>query len=241
MAGLLAVFALFHGLATDLGSDRGQAGLLIGGTVVLATVTAQTFLFGQPARVAAKWLGLGWPAGRGLAAAGAIALLLVSSMPLTLMLTGVSVNWYPGWLWLLPGLLAQAGVAEEILFRGYLFRHLRDRRSFWRAAALAMGPFVLVHLILFTSMPWPVALAAVALAGATTPPLAHLFELGGNTIWAPALVHFVMQATVKVVTFEGESGLLIPIVWMVACASLPYLVFLLKQPITLQETAIRVA
>ena len=52
----------------------------------------------------------------------------------------------------LPGLFAQAGIAEELLFRGYLFGHLREGRSFWRAALLSMPPFLAVHLLLFFQM-----------------------------------------------------------------------------------------
>ena len=112
---------------------------------------------------------------------------------------------YPGWISLLPGLFAQAGIAEEVLFRGYLFGHIRQGRTFWRAASLSMLPFVVVHLVLFFSMPWPIALASVVLAIVISFPLAYLYELGGNTIWAPALLHFVIQATVKVLVFPHGS------------------------------------
>jgi hypothetical protein len=64
-----------------------------------------------------------------------------------------------------------------------------------------------------------------------------LFELGGDTIWAPAILHFIMQGTVKVVTFHGEGGQVVPIVWMVACATLPYLVFLRERSVVLADTA----
>jgi membrane protease YdiL (CAAX protease family) len=140
---------------------------------------------------------------------------------------GASVAGYPGWPSLLPGLLAQAGVAEEVLFRGYLFGHAREHRPFWPAVLFAMGPFVAVHLLLFLTLPWPLALAAVALAAATTPPLAYLYELGGRSIWPPALVHFVMQGAIKVVVVSGEE---LPLIWMVGCATLPYLVFLVPLP-----------
>ena len=70
---------------------------------------------------------------------------------------GMTPAFYPGWISLLPGLFAQAGIAEEVLFRGYLFGHVRVGRTFWRAAAVSMLPFVSVHLILFFSMPWPIA------------------------------------------------------------------------------------
>ena len=101
----------------------------------------------------------------------------------------------------MPGLFAQAGIAEEVLFRGYLFGHLRRGRSFWRAALLSMLPFVAVHLLLFATMPWPIAAAALLLAVIVAFPLARLYELGGATIWAPALLHFVIQGTVKIVVF----------------------------------------
>ena len=125
-----------------------------------------------------------------------------------------------------PGLFAQAGIAEEALFRGYLFGRLRRGRSFWHAAALAAVPFVLVHLILFATMPWQVALAAVLLSVILSFPLAYLFELGGNTIWAPALLHFTVQGAIKVLELPGDTAL--PLVWMAASAALPYLVFLFR-------------
>jgi membrane protease YdiL (CAAX protease family) len=127
----------------------------------------------------------------------------------------------------LPGLFAQAGIAEEVLFRSYLFGQVRVGRTFWRAAALSMLPFVSVHLILFFSMAWPIALASVLLAVAISFPLAYLFELGGKTIWAPALLHFVIQATVKLLLFShgAESFAL---AWMAASAIVPLLVFTVK-------------
>ena len=93
---------------------------------------------------------------------------------------GLTSTFYPGWVSLLPGLFAQAGIAEEVLFRGYLFGQVRVGRTFWRAAALSMVPFVSVHLVLFFYMAWPIALASVLLAIAISFPLAYLFELGGT-------------------------------------------------------------
>ena len=134
---------------------------------------------------------------------------------------------YPGWISLLPGLFAQAGIAEEVLFRGYLFGHIRRGRTFRRAAALSMAPFVGVHLVLFFTMPWPIAFVSVLLAVVISFPLARLFELGGNTIWAPALLHFVVQATVKVVVFsQGAESF--ALAWMAASATIPLLVFAVK-------------
>lgn len=104
-----------------------------------------------------------------------ISVLLLLVIPLFAHVRQASVPFFPGWGWLIFGLFAQAGIAEEILFRGYLFGYLRRRRSFWQAALLATGPFV-VHLLLFVTLPWPIALAALFLAVALSFPIAHLFE-----------------------------------------------------------------
>lgn len=61
-------------------------------------------------------------------------------------------------------------------------------------------------------------------------PLARLFELGGRTIWPPALVHAVIQGTVKVVAVSAdESAPPFPLVWMAASAVIPWVVFAVPQ------------
>jgi hypothetical protein len=92
-----------------------------------------------------------------------------------------------------------------------------------------MVPFVGVHLILFLTMPWPIALASVLLSVIISFPLALLFELGGSTIWAPALLHFVIQGTAKVLVFsEGAESF--ALAWMAASATIPLLVFAADRP-----------
>jgi membrane protease YdiL (CAAX protease family) len=147
------------------------------------------------------------------------------------LITDATVTIRQGSLWLLPGLFAQGGVAEETVFRGYLFGHLRRGRSFWRAAGLSTLPFVAVHLTLFVTLSWPVALAALLLSVLLSFPLARLFELGGWTIWPPALVHFVVQGTVKIVDVAGDAASAFPFVWMTATAVIPLLVFVIP-PVT---------
>ena len=91
-----------------------------------------------------------------------------------------------------------------------------------------MLPFVGVHLVLFATMPWPIALASVLLASVISFPLAHLYELGGNTIWGPALLHFVIQATVKVVVVSDRAEVF-ALAWMTASGLLPLLVFAVRR------------
>jgi membrane protease YdiL (CAAX protease family) len=237
----VAVYLLFHWTATALGSDRGQAGLVVGALVVGATLAVERVLFGQPTGSAARALGLGRPAAHGVIVATCVGLALALVIPAFARLTGASISGYPGWTALLPGLFAQAGVAEEVLFRGYLFGHVRRGREFRRAAALATLPFVAVHLVMFGTMPWPVALAAVALSAIMAFPLAYLFELGGSTIWAPAIVHCVAQGAIKVVEVGGASPTLLPVVWMAACAAIPFLVFLVPRPLPAGGTALHLS
>jgi membrane protease YdiL (CAAX protease family) len=223
----LSVFLLFlllHGSASALGSFRGEAGIQVGVLVVLACLVAQRLLTGAPLPVAIRAVGLGLPTARSIGAAAGIGLILMLAIPAFALATGAQPSLYPGWLVLLPGLFAQGGIAEEILFRGYLFGNVRQHHSFWRAAALSSGPFVAAHLLLFATMSWPVALAATLLAFVVSFPLSHLFEMGGRTIWAPALVHFVIQGAVKVVEMSGAPASY-PMTWLAACAVVPWLAF----------------
>ena len=222
--------------ATALGSDRGQAGIAVGALVVAATLTMERRWFAPTLTSAGRALGLGAPRRLGIAAACAISVLLILVVPVSARFMGSDWSIEPGAPARLPGLFAQAGIAEEILFRGYLFGHLRRGRGFWRAAALSMIPFVAVHLFMFLTMPWPIALAALFLAVAISFPMAHLYELGGATIWPPALLHFVVQGTIKVVVVEGAMAPAFPLVWMAASAIFPMLALLIPRPATAIDT-----
>ena len=230
LLGLVAGYLALQWTAAALGSVRGEAGLAVGALVVLVCLAAERLLFGRRPARAARELGLGRPAMRGMIPAAGVALALLLVLPVYARAAGARLELYPGWAWLVPGLFAQGGIAEEVLFRGYLFGHLRHGRTFRRAALLAAAPFVLVHLLLFLTLPWPVALAALTLSVVLSFPLAHLFELGGGTIWAPALVHFTIQGAIKVVLVPGPAGAALPLVWMAASAVLAFAVFLVPRP-----------
>jgi membrane protease YdiL (CAAX protease family) len=222
LLGLALAYAVFDTVAERLGSDRGQAGLAVGGLVVATTLLFERWRLGVP--FASSVRRFGRPTLRGLVAALGVAALLGLVVPVYALATGSAVTMYPGWMALIPGLFVQAGVAEETLFRGYLFGHLRRGRTFWRAVVLAAGPFVLVHLVLFARLPWAVATASVLLAAIVPVPLAFAYELGGRTIWAPAVLHFAFQGIVKVVRVEG-SAVTFALVWIAASAVLPFAVF----------------
>lgn len=228
MLALAGAFAVFDTSARLLGSDRGQAGVLVGVLVVGALLAAEQLLLGEPMAGGLHRLGFGVPRGRAVGTALIVGALLLAVVPLYRSATGATFEMYPGWAGLLPGLFAQAGLAEESLFRGFLFRRLREGRTFWHAALVASGPFVLVHLWLFVTLPWPIAAASVLLAVAISFPFAHLFELGGNTVWAPALVHWVVQGTVKVLVWD-DDGPGFAMTWMAASAVVPYVAFVTRR------------
>jgi hypothetical protein len=71
-----------------------------------------------------------------------------------------------------------APVAEETLFRGYAFGHLRQRSSFLSAAFVSLLLFVAAHLYLFAGNPFIIGLAATLAAVAAAFPMAYLFEHG---------------------------------------------------------------
>jgi len=230
LLGLVFVFTLFQWTAAGLGSNRGEAGLAVGAIVVAATVLVERLGFGGRLAGIPKAVGLGRPLVPGLAAAAVASLLVLLVLPVYMRITGASAAPHPGGASLLLGLFVQAGIAEELLFRGYLFGHLRRGRPFWRAGWLSTVPFVAVHLWLFFTMAWPIAAAAVLLSVIMSFPLAQLFELGGRTIWAPAWLHFVVQAVPKLVVVSDDAPVPFPLIWMGAAALLPMVTFLFPRP-----------
>jgi membrane protease YdiL (CAAX protease family) len=226
LLGLVVVWLLFERVAEATKSHFGEAGLLIASIVGAGVLLAERLLFGRPPGQAARAVGLGRPAARGLAAAAAVSALMLACFPAFAWLTGTSLRMRPDWWLLLPGLFAQAGIAEELLFRGYLFGHLREGRSFWRAALLSVPPFLAVHLLLFLKMDVAVAAAALVVSLVISFPLARLYDLGGGTIWGAAILHWVVQGAIKLVLAPDESRQLqLSLAWMGLSLLVPWLVF----------------
>lgn len=238
LTGFVVVFALFQTLGYFFQSDRGQAGVTIGIAVVSATLVFQILLRHTGLRKSIVGLGLGAPSARGIFASAGVSFLLLSIFPAYSIANGIDLVLSAQWLWSIPGLFFQAGIAEETLFRGYLFGNLREGRTFWRAAILSAIPFAVVHIFLFFTMPFLVAAAAFLLAVVMSFPFAYMFELGGRTIWAPALLHFVVQGAIKLVTMPDDALQSLAIVWMAACAIIPWCVFLIPQRAANVESAL---
>jgi membrane protease YdiL (CAAX protease family) len=203
----------------------------------VTALLVERLLFGRTPRQALGALGFGRPTRRGLLAALLASLALLAYVPIFALVTGQPVALRDGWLWIAIGVFLQGGIAEELLWRGYLFRHLRATRGFWRAAAIAMIYMVAQHTLLLWTLPLPIAIAALVVALATSFPFAHLFEVGGNTVWGAALLHCVIQGTLKVVVVPEAYLLPAQLGWMAVSVLVPYLAFVVRRG----EAAVRPA
>jgi len=225
LAGFVALWLLLDRSAAALGSGRGEWGGAIALAVVAVAVTIE--MIGRPggARDALRRLGFVAPNARAMLAALVLSVAMLAALALFARAAHIDVTLLPAWPVLALGMLLQGGVAEEAVFRGFLFRRFREARPFWRAALISAGPFIAVHLLLFATMDFAVALAAVLLAVAISFPLAWLFERAGNSVWPPALVHGVVQVGIKVID-AGEGFAVLALVWMGVCALAPWALFL---------------
>jgi membrane protease YdiL (CAAX protease family) len=225
--GVFAVYALFQAIATLTESTFGEWGIPIAIAIVSACALAAAFLplrYEGRAIDRVRALGLGAPAFSSIAVTFALSAAMLSFYPIAAASSGAALGLRPGFWALLPGLFAQAGIAEEALFRGYLFGQLRGDRSYWRAALASVPPFAIAHLYLFATMEPLLATSALLLSVAMSFPLARLYDLGGRTIWAPAILHFVVQAAPKIFVVRGMD-MQLAIGWMGVAMIAPWIVF----------------
>lgn len=225
---VVITWLVFDRVAAATGSVRGEAGIPVAATVLATLLVLDHVLMRRSWRASLAGLGLGRPSVPGILAATCIGTLLLAFFPLYARATGVRLVVAADAPLLLLGLFAQGGFAEELLFRGYLFGQLRARHPFWRAALLSLIPFAIAHLFLFATLPAAIAAAATLLAAGMSFPLGRLYELGHRTIWPPAIVHFVAQGAIKMVTpSEPDAAMPLGLAWMAVCLVVPWVVFLL--------------
>jgi membrane protease YdiL (CAAX protease family) len=231
LVGTALGFLVFEVVARLTGGLPLAASWLLTGAVALAAVVVIEMVTARcgPRRALAG-LGFGRPTARPLAVGVLIGALFLALLPLLSWLTDAGFALPEDWPLLALGVFALNGVAEEALYRGYLFRHLRRGRSFWRAVALGMVVHAASHLPILATAGVAVWAAASVVALASFPPLAYLFERGRNTLWAAALVHAAIDALKLVITAEtmaAPGGLTATFVWMGLVLVLPYLAFAL--------------
>jgi membrane protease YdiL (CAAX protease family) len=193
-----------------------------------AVLALEILVFKRSLSAAFQFLGFGRPDGRTLTITAIIGLITLLFFPIFSAITDVSVSMPDNWLWKLSGIVAIHGIAEEVLFRGFLFHHLRAGRTFNRAAFLSLLAFAVAHVYLFTYMPAPLASFATLLSLASAYPFAYLFERGNNTIWAPALMHVSIHA-VSFFNISEPHVMTAGVVWMTVWMLTLVLIYVLRK------------
>ncbi len=183
-------------------------------------------------------LGLGRPGGRALAVAVGVSGLVLLVFPATAAVSGTAVALRPDWLWLLIGVFAFHGLAEELVWRGYAFRRLREGRSFWGAAWWTMPLIAVTHVPIIATMGPAVGIGALAVAAVTSLPLAYLYETGRHTIWAPAVVHTAIDSF-KLVVIPAAAVQTFSMLLIVAALIVPLLAFAVPREILTDATDTR--
>jgi membrane protease YdiL (CAAX protease family) len=197
-------------------------------TGIVATLGAEVLLFRRSPWQALRWLGLGRPSRWSMLVSSGLTLLLIAAYPFISWLTGAQLVPAANWPLLALGIFLMNGVSEEMIYRGYLFQHLRQGRTFCRAVLLGIVLHAAAHLPILAVAGVVVGLSAVLVAVLTFPPYAALFERGRSTIWAPALLHFSSDSIKLLI---GAGALADPAVqmatllWLAVIATVPYLLF----------------
>jgi membrane protease YdiL (CAAX protease family) len=201
----------------------------VGAVIVALAVLAEHLLTRATLRSCVVALGLAAPTARALLAAVALSAALLACLPLLAALKDVELALRAGAASLALGMLAQGGIAEEVLFRGFMYRHLRRTRTFWRAATLSAVPFAAAHAPLFWSLDATVALHALAMAIAWSFPLAWLFDRARGSIWPGAILLAVIQGGIKVLVDDDDAAFQsLAIAWVALGIAAPWALFLLR-------------
>lgn len=172
----------------------GRFGLPILAVVLIVGLLVERVAYRVRPREALRLLGFGRPAWRSLVLACIVGALVLLVYPVAAMTTGTTFSLRPDWPWLLIGLFAFHGLAEELVWRGYAYRRLRQGRSFWRAVLWTMPLVAVAHVPIVIASGPVVGAAALLVAAITSIPLAYLFDTGRSTIWAPAIVHTAIDS-----------------------------------------------
>jgi membrane protease YdiL (CAAX protease family) len=130
---------------------------------------------------------------------------LLVYFPLMSLMTNNPLATQPNWEWRFLSALLINGLVEETMMRGFVFRHLREGRTFWRAAALSTLFFAGYHIPLIFSAGLMIGVNGVVIAIPIGFVTAYIYERGDNTVWGPALLHAIYNGLVFVFAFPTET------------------------------------
>lgn len=222
LVGFVVIWGVLAG-TTEIDAS-GRIGLLILAATMLAAVLVEVLLFGTPRDRVLATLGFRRPRGRPMLAAAVVSAAVLAVYPLLTAVTGETVQLRDDWAWLLIGLFALHGLAEELAWRGYTFARLRAGRSFAATVWLTMPLLAATHVPVIFDNGIVVGVGAIITAAVTTLPLAYLYETSGQTLWPPALVHTAID-TFKLVEIPDAATTAFSMLLIVVSLGVPMLVF----------------
>jgi membrane protease YdiL (CAAX protease family) len=159
----------------------------------------------------------------GIRLAAVFLLPLIVFYPLFALITNTPLSVQPAWFWLILSILLNNSLAEETMMRGFVFRHLREGRPFWTAAALSTLYFAGYHLPLLLSAGVMIGIFAVVLAVPTGFVTAYIYERGSNTIAGTALLHGVYNGLAVVVVLPANVQLVATSLYLVVAIGMSIL------------------
>jgi membrane protease YdiL (CAAX protease family) len=197
-------------------------------TVMLTVALLLEKLFwGRQPLAALRQLGLGGATWGAVGVALILSILLLLFFPIFAWVTGATVRPRPDWWWIAIGAVAANGIAEETLFRGFVFGHLRREgqgKSFRQAALLSLPIFVAVHLIVFVQNPLILGVLATLIALVAAFPLAYLFEQAGFSLWPTVILHIVVHV-IRFVEISEPFYMTAVLAWMILQVGAPFLIY----------------
>lgn len=192
---LLGFLILWAALAGATAADpTARRGPVVLGVVVVAALGVGRLLDGLPLRAAARTLGLGRPDRRALAVSAVVSALVLLVWPVTVLISGVPIPLRPDWPVALVGVLTLHGLAEELVWRGYVFRRLAQDRPFWPAVWWSMPLIAVTHVPIVVTAGPAVGGGAMLVAAVTSIAFSRLYAMGGGTLWAPGLLHAAIDS-----------------------------------------------
>jgi membrane protease YdiL (CAAX protease family) len=210
----IILFALFYGLSLLTSNfDWTWSRILICLVTVSGATLAWSLMKNAPLAQSFRDVGFGIPNWRVMGIAVVISALMLAFFPIYSSLASVDLPLKSNWPWVLIGIITGVGIAEETLFRGYVFGFLREKRRFLKAATLSMTLFGTMHLLLLLWLPLPIAIAAIVLATLAAYPTAYLFETGNRTIWPSAILHTTALAT-NLFQIPAELAVSLSLLWI---------------------------
>lgn len=229
--GYMVIYLPLELLSLVLGNN-----LLIGNAIaiVISVLTAaflvEKIFFREEFKDIPENLGLKMPNGNSFGAAFIISVVLLIFYPVISMITVYQYVFAEGFLLLQLGNFLVHGIGEEVLYRGFLFRHLREAgNGFYKAVFISVIFFAAAHIPLIVEQGILVGGMAFLLSAVSAFPLSYLFEKSGNSVLPPAIVHAVIDTIIPLLA-AGEAGAAstqVSIYWMLLSMVVPMLAFII--------------